>query len=719
MNHDQVTAAKAATALLVTSDGSGSAFCISESGLFVTCDHVIAHANPGSIALVLSPTQKDEKRFPATVVRRLKDQDPAILKATLDRKIPVLPLGDVGGLFETQPLFAFGYPFGKALAVDEKSYPSISVNVGRITALRKKGEVLDVIQLDAQLNPGNSGGPVLDDTGKVVGIVAAGLVASGINFATPVSLLAKGLDSPMVTVTPGERDAKHPSKPLPVKVNVDWVFPPAKEPTVAVEIQAVGQSRRIPVTKGKDGAWHAEIADEKEAGKPGPTKLKIAVLFDQGRIDGTIEDRSINIAGKPKSLHELTELKRAPDGPDLLFDGKPIGNLEAFKALHIEVGGAPITVDASKARQIFIEAPPAAEPPRTTYKAVVTLADGHEYFSEEKVLTRPVAPSAPAPIVEAPVALSGAREISLPASISDVIAADDGHALILQLKDAKKLAVFDVANLTIRGYINLVDGQAVVAAGAKYILVISPSQSIVERFSVRTLERERTISNSFGNIGSFTMGRSSPRIALLVAGGTTPGSFNLMAFDADKMAVETTAPKELAMRLYSPNAVVRASADGHTFGISQLSLSPNGITVLSYRDGAFSHFYEHVTCGILVPGDDGTRIYTSTGGLFTDKYVALIQGSGNWAMGTTYLPSYSPMYYLGLPYSHVQGEKGPRTLAIYLQGSTQPLLQMPEEFKEMQTSREVRLENDHISLDKRYHFFPQYDLLLTIPPTNN
>jgi hypothetical protein len=77
------------------------------------------------------------------------------------------------------------------------------------------------------------------------------------------------------------------------------------------------------------------------------------------------------------------------------------------------------------------------------------------------------------------------------------------------------------------------------------------------------------------------------------------------------------------------------------------------------------------------------------------------------------------MYYLGLPYSHVPGEKGPRTLGIYLQGSTQPLLQMPEEFKEMQTSREVRLENDHISLDKRYHFFPQYDLLLTIPPTNN
>lgn len=200
LNHDQITSAKAATALVVTPAGSGTAFCISESGLFITCNHVVEGVKNDAVSVVISPTGKDEKKYPATVIRRLKDDDIAILKVVLDRKVPALKLGDISELVETEQLYTFGYPFGSALAMDEKSYPSISVNVGRITALRKKGDTLDAIQLDAQVNPGNSGGPVLDGNGQVVGIVAAGIVASGINFAIPVSVLSKGLQAPLITV---------------------------------------------------------------------------------------------------------------------------------------------------------------------------------------------------------------------------------------------------------------------------------------------------------------------------------------------------------------------------------------------------------------------------------------------------------------------------------------------------------------------------------------
>src|SRR5258708_3213762 len=88
LTQEQVAAAKAGTGLLVTSRGAGTAFCISESGLFVTCDHVIDNVAEGSITVVVSPGEKDEKSYPAKIVRRLRDIDLAILKVGLDRKVP-------------------------------------------------------------------------------------------------------------------------------------------------------------------------------------------------------------------------------------------------------------------------------------------------------------------------------------------------------------------------------------------------------------------------------------------------------------------------------------------------------------------------------------------------------------------------------------------------------------------------------------------------------
>jgi len=89
---------------------------------------------------------------------------------------------------------AFGYPFGTALALREKEYPSVTVLVGRITAGRKKKGQAEAIQIDAQLNPGNSGGPVLNSAGSVIGIVRSGIRGTGLNYAIPAAVAQKFLD---------------------------------------------------------------------------------------------------------------------------------------------------------------------------------------------------------------------------------------------------------------------------------------------------------------------------------------------------------------------------------------------------------------------------------------------------------------------------------------------------------------------------------------------
>src|SRR5204863_78892 len=82
--------------------------------------------------------------------------------------------GSAEGLSELMEVVAFGFPFGTALSADRRDYPAVSVNVGSVTALRRKAGALHRIQVDVPLNPGNSGGAVLDRTGKVVGVVVAG-----------------------------------------------------------------------------------------------------------------------------------------------------------------------------------------------------------------------------------------------------------------------------------------------------------------------------------------------------------------------------------------------------------------------------------------------------------------------------------------------------------------------------------------------------------------
>ncbi len=188
---------KAATALVeLRSIGSGSGACVSADGFFVTNHHVVAGAGLGAnVRLVVSPGQKAQRVLEARVVKLDEEDDLALLKADAVPDLVALPLGTDDQLVETMPITAFGYPFGRLLASDE-GYPAVSVNTGAITALRKKGGELSRIQLDASVNPGNSGGPVVDKQGNLVGIVQSGMVMARLNFAIPVSRVREFLSGP-------------------------------------------------------------------------------------------------------------------------------------------------------------------------------------------------------------------------------------------------------------------------------------------------------------------------------------------------------------------------------------------------------------------------------------------------------------------------------------------------------------------------------------------
>ncbi|HKB02515.1 MAG TPA: serine protease [Gemmataceae bacterium] len=217
--------------------GSGTAFCVDRNGLFVTNEHVVRTA--ARIQLVLNPTTAKQRVLPARVTRVDRAGDLAILQAE-DSDAEPLALGPSADLTDLQPLVAFGFPFGRALATD--GYPAVTVNSLKVSSLRRVGGELYRIQLDGALNPGHSGGPVLDEFGRVVGVVVGGIPGSGLCEAIPAAALKRFLAA---SDDAGAQVAAPPPPALPPEFRPKPAAPPAKRPAapspaVPAELPAPG-----------------------------------------------------------------------------------------------------------------------------------------------------------------------------------------------------------------------------------------------------------------------------------------------------------------------------------------------------------------------------------------------------------------------------------------------------------------------------------------------
>lgn len=173
----------------ITSLGSG--FIISPDGYIVTNDHVVADADQITVIL------KDGVELKATLAGRDRRTDIAVLKVKTDKKLPFVQWGKSEKLRIGDWVISIGNPFGLGGTVTTGIVSHLARDIGEHT--REGGDFVDgYIQTDASINLGNSGGPMFDMTGRVVGVNTAFFSPNGnsvgIGFATPAEITKKVVD---------------------------------------------------------------------------------------------------------------------------------------------------------------------------------------------------------------------------------------------------------------------------------------------------------------------------------------------------------------------------------------------------------------------------------------------------------------------------------------------------------------------------------------------
>jgi serine protease Do len=176
----------------------GSGFIISADGYVVTNNHVVAPARPDAVVEQITVTLSDRTEYEAEVVGRDATSDIALLKINPTRPLPFVRFGDSTQTRVGDWVVAIGNPFGLGG----------TVTAGIVSALHRNinaGVYDRYIQTDAAINSGNSGGPMFDIQGNVIGINTALISPTGGNVGIGFAIPAEQIRPVVESLRRGER----------------------------------------------------------------------------------------------------------------------------------------------------------------------------------------------------------------------------------------------------------------------------------------------------------------------------------------------------------------------------------------------------------------------------------------------------------------------------------------------------------------------------------
>ncbi len=268
--------------------GVGSGFIISPKGLIVTNNHVVSGATSVKVTL------QNGESYTAKVLGRDPITDVALLKINAPKPLPAVQFGDSNKIRVGDDVMAVGNPFGLGGTVTTGIISAKARNIG-------DGSYDSFLQTDAAINKGNSGGPLFDDQGKVVGMNTAIISPTGgsvgIGFAVP---------SDVVQNVVGQIEKFG-------KVQHGWLGIQIKRVTPDV---AAALGMNVP-----EGAMVAAVSPDSPAAKGGIKRGDIITSFDGTKIKKLGDLPRVVAMTEPKTSATI----------DVLRAGKQV-------VLHVDVG---------------------------------------------------------------------------------------------------------------------------------------------------------------------------------------------------------------------------------------------------------------------------------------------------------------------------------------------------------------------------------------------
>jgi serine protease Do len=332
----------------------GTGFIINKKGYVVTNDHVVHGVTRLRVRL------HDGREFAACVLGTDAPTDIALLKMDANENLPVLPLGDSEDVRVGEPVIAIGNPFGFNNSVTAGIVSAKERVVDRAAANSSNHPPGGVesysffIQTDASINLGNSGGPIIDRDGQVIGVSAAFWAghpmqpAQGIGFAIPINM-AKALLPRLRDL--GAAPRSHlgvDAQPLEPSLVAALNLPSARGALLAsVEKDSPAEAGglepgdvvvrwdQIPIATSEDLKIHAQLT------VPG-ARVRVGLLRDGRRVEREVNLRAATLRSAP-APHPSSCTLAAAAGTRERPEDLELTNVPADRAARLP-GGAGVAV---------------------------------------------------------------------------------------------------------------------------------------------------------------------------------------------------------------------------------------------------------------------------------------------------------------------------------------------------------------------------------------
>lgn len=572
---------KRATVFIKSSIGTGSGFLVNVSantGYIATNEHVIRSQvgrDAAQIECVFNCGLGDEFSVPGKVIAAIDNEDLAIVEvngATLPKPLDMTPPDK---LQETMELFILGYPFGEALAARGK-HPTVTVGRGTISSLRNdEHNRLSVVQIDGDLNPGNSGGPVVTTDGRLVGIAVATVMGTDVSFAIPGQSLTRLLDGypTKTTVTMDSIEATAAS----YEVGMVFADPLGRLDKAFVEFIPKGRVAGKPAINPLTGRYDRLSRDNRDV---------VILTSEKGKASGKVP-----LTGTNRDESYYVQFSYSTKGGERLY----------LAPAEIDVPFK--TEGANRAKAVEIPGPSASTPtgPRIAFPEDI----------------RETTTQTPKPIIDATIAKGG-------------------KLMVYRMQDLPVLAVYNLETRAVDRMIKLPTRDFLYATGGNVALVYAKENNLLSTWDLNTGEKIKIKPNPEGAIiCRLTMGHSNDALAL-VRSAVGTGALDRASqylLDVSKLQVIPWQDEETNRSTTGHNGSFRdyvhqrANADLTIISEWCTSHSPSGLGAYRRSGNKMESRYDHTSTGYISVGDDN-KLYSETGQMFTSELRELgaIQG---------------------------------------------------------------------------------------------